>query len=116
MLNIVKYPRAVVDITEAAIYLDEYAGIDIAIRFVELCDDAFSQLAAAPGIGVLRTVPGYPGARTWRVRPHQHLIVYMATDSTLEIIRVIHGARDIDAILDAPSPSVGATPPETENI
>jgi toxin ParE1/3/4 len=104
MLAIVKYPLAVVDITEAAVFLSEHAGIDIAIRFIELCDQAFVQLASTPGIGVLREVPGFPGARTWRVRPHQHMIVYRATETTLEIIRILHGARDIDAILDFPSP------------
>ena len=50
MLKILRSREAIVDITSAAIYLDEHADTDIAIRFIELCDEAFERLASMPGM------------------------------------------------------------------
>lgn len=103
MRSIVKLPAAIVDMTEAALYLEEEAGLDIAVRFLDICEEAFQQLAAMPGMGSLRPATGYPDARTWRLNPHPHMVIYQATPSTLVIIRVIHGARDLTAIIGSPA-------------
>jgi toxin ParE1/3/4 len=42
------------------------------------------------------------GVRLWRVRGfNSYLIVYRPTDTGIEVIRVLHAARDIEAILES---------------
>ncbi len=54
-----------------------------------------------PGIGERRESrnPRLHGLRIWRVEGFEnHLIFYRPADDGIEIVRVLHGARDIDRI------------------
>jgi len=53
-------------------------------------------LRVFPGSGVERLDLG-PGVRTIVKRPY--LIVYQKADGLVRILRVLHGAQDIDAII-----------------
>lgn len=55
-----------------------------------------------PGIGERRESPNprLAGLRVWRVEGFEkHLIFYRPAGDGIEIVRVLHGARDIDSIL-----------------
>ena len=57
-----------------------------------------------PGMGEQResTNPRLDGLRVWRIDGFpNHLIFYRPIEGGIEIIRVLHGARDIDAVLEA---------------
>ena len=45
MLKVVKLPAEVMDITESALYLEEHVDLRSAVRFLDLCDEAFKRLA-----------------------------------------------------------------------
>ena len=56
-----------------------------------------------PGIGERRepSNPQLAGLRVWRVEGSEnHLVFYRTNDGGIDIVRVLHGARDIDRVLE----------------
>jgi toxin ParE1/3/4 len=84
-------------------YLEEEAGLDTAERFLDQLMDSFEALAHMPRVGNLC---GFRKSSTrrlrrWPVRDFPNwLIFYQPTGYGVEIVRVIHGARNIDALLN----------------
>ena len=71
-------------------------------RFVTAAQETFARLAETPDIGprYQTTHPRLQHLHVWRVRGFdRYLIFYHATEPTLFIERVLHGARDIERIL-----------------
>ena len=96
-----KRPSALRDIAETGAYIGR-DSLDAEIRFYDAAEQTFAQLLEMPGLGrvwtaqvVLRTevrvqpVRGFPN---W-------LVFYRRTEQGIEVIRVLHGARDVGAIL-----------------
>lgn len=65
-------------------------------RYARLFANAFERLREFPAIG--RTVPERSGLRLWIVHPY--IVVYTEHTRGLVVLRVVHGARDLDLILD----------------
>jgi antitoxin ParD1/3/4/toxin ParE1/3/4 len=57
---------------------------------------AMSKLAAFPGMGHLREDVADEPLRFWSV--YSFLLVYRPETKPLEIVRVVHGARDLESI------------------
>lgn len=55
------------------------------------------KLAAAPGIGHLREDLSTEPLRFWSV--WSYLIVYRVETERLEVVRVLHGSRDVESLL-----------------
>lgn len=95
-------PAAARDLDEQAAYLAQEASLETALRFYDDASATFENLARMPGMGERRE-SGHPRLaelRVWRVEGFEkHLIFYQPADDGIEIIRVLHGARDIDRIL-----------------
>jgi antitoxin ParD1/3/4/toxin ParE1/3/4 len=72
---------------------------DAARRFLEKLRDEMERVAATPGIGHLREDLTVEAVRFWPVG--HYLIVYRVEKEPLEIVRVLHGARDVAAILES---------------
>ena len=56
------------------------------------------------GIGERRPTanPRLEGLRVWRIQGlEKHLIFYRTVPDGIEIVRVLHGARDLDRLLEA---------------
>lgn len=93
-------PDARFDVVELADYIS-YDSLDAAMRFLDATDDTFEFLAANPEIGQLChfTNPRLAGMRTWRVEGFpNHVIYYRPIPEGVEILRVLHGARNAEAI------------------
>jgi toxin ParE1/3/4 len=59
---------------------------------------------ASPGLGEQRhsSNPLLAGLRIWRIDGSPNdLIFYRPVERGIEIVRVLHGARDIDAVLES---------------
>jgi toxin ParE1/3/4 len=96
-------PAADVDLDHQADYLASEASLDTALRFYDAARTTFDKIAQNPGIGQKRETlnPRLTGLRVWRVEGFEkHLIFYRPGDDGVEIVRVLHGARDIDSVLD----------------
>jgi toxin ParE1/3/4 len=96
-------PAADRDLEEQAVYIgrDNFAA---AVRFTDAANVAFRQLAEMPRMGSVRETrnPNLKGLRTWRIPGFEkHLVFYRMTEEGIEVVRVLHGARDIPQILEA---------------
>ena len=92
---------AKVDLIDLAHYLSEREGARVVTRFISATRKAFERLAEAPGIGTPRDYdnPRYAGMRMTPIPEFpKYLIFYRVEGDILKIIRVLHGARDLQAI------------------
>jgi toxin ParE1/3/4 len=97
-------PAADRDLDDQADYLAREASLETALRFYDATHSTFEKIAQLPDIGEQRdsTNPRLAGLRLWRVEGFEkHLIFYRPSDDGVDIVRVLHGARDIDSTLDS---------------
>jgi len=95
-------PAADRDLDEQAAYLASQASLETALRFYDDASSTFAKLADMPGIGERwpSTNLRLTSIRVWRIEHFdKHLIFYRPLDDGIEIVRIIHAARDIDAVL-----------------
>ena len=86
------HPQALVDVEEIWDYIaqDNLAAAD---RLVDELFEAFAGLAAMPEKGYIRQELTNKLVRFWVVR--NYLIVYRPSTTPLQILAVIHGARNV---------------------
>jgi toxin ParE1/3/4 len=95
MPSVVVRPRASADLAEIWAYIAE-DSVKHADKFAAVIDDHFRALARRPHAGRSRPALA-PGLRSFPVG--QYVIFYVPLPKGVEIVRVLHGARDIESIL-----------------
>src|SRR5580698_2177024 len=78
-------------------YAIELQNPDAADRIRDEIFNAFDKLAQMPGMGHFRSDLATEPLRFWHVR--SYLIIYRGEKRPMEVVRVLHGARDVQAIL-----------------
>jgi toxin ParE1/3/4 len=99
---IVEHPEARRDLGQIARYIAQRSP-QSADRLLLAAERTYLRLASHPGIGALYAPhnPSFAGLRLCAVdRFRSYLIVYRAADDRVEVLRVLHAARDVDAILN----------------
>jgi toxin ParE1/3/4 len=100
--NVVRHPAALLDLDEIADFLRRQNGPERAVRFLREADSTIGRLAKMPGIGV-RFEPDdvlFAELRFFPVsRFKKYLVFYRPFAGGIEVLRVLHGARDIQGIL-----------------
>lgn len=94
--------RATQDIRQQANYILANGNREAAERFLEFAEYAFAQLATTPNMGrILPLLLSNTGIiRQWRIKNFKdYLIFYQVQEERVEILRVLHGARDLEEIL-----------------
>ena len=98
----VKRPRALQDLDEAAAYIQDRSGPERAIRFLRAAESTFAMLAGMPGMGTLYQAdpPLDADLRYFPVARHpNHVAFYRPLVVGIEVLRVLHEAREIAGIL-----------------
>jgi toxin ParE1/3/4 len=95
MPSVVVRPRASADLADIWAYIAE-GSVRQADRFAATIDDHFQALARRPQMGrsrpeLARNVRSFPVGK--------YVIFYVALVDGVEVVRVLHGARDIDSIM-----------------
>ncbi len=91
-------PEAELDLDHIWSYIATRSGsFETADRVVDNITDRFSLLANNPWIGRRRDLDLRPGLRTFPVG--DYIIVYRIEDDAILILHVIHGSRNIKALL-----------------
>jgi len=89
------------EIKAHGIYLEEQAGTEVADRFLAAVQDSFETLATMPRMGApcgFRR-PATRRLRRWAVRGFENwLIFYQPKRNGIEVVHLIHGARDIERL------------------
>jgi plasmid stabilization system protein ParE len=96
MSGFVLTPAAEGDLRKIVEYLEGDSPGAI-MKVVEALDDAMRLLADNPGIGHLRSDLTHHAVRFWPV--FRYLVIYRPDTSPLQIIRVLHGRRDVKQLL-----------------
>lgn len=84
-------------------YLIEQDAGDAAERFLEAIQVAIKQLCKHPGIGTPKALqnPALAGLRSWPVKGFSAIrVYYLTSEKMLRIVRVLHGKRDINPMLE----------------
>ena len=98
--EIVVHDEALFDVIDHAYYLAE-ESMEISERFRSAMRETVEQLALMPGMGSRREYrnPRLAGMRMWPVSGFRsYLIFYIPTEEKIDILRVLHGAQDIESV------------------
>lgn len=90
------------DLVQIAVHLslDNEA---VAARFLEAAEETFRQLLRSPQLGAKGEFRSryLKGIRRWRVNGFENfLLFYRPVDDGIEVIRILHGARDIETLFN----------------
>jgi len=78
-------------------YAVELQNPDAADGIIDELFTSLRRLAQTPGMGHFRSDLAAEPLRFWRVR--SYLIIYRSEKRPIEIVRILHAARDVQAIL-----------------
>lgn len=101
MPKVKKTPKAKQDLLEHVLYLARI-NPDLAERFIESSEVAFEKLAQMPMKGQRQEFKAseLAEARRWFISDFdKYLIFYRPIKGGVEILRVLHGMQNVDAIL-----------------
>jgi toxin ParE1/3/4 len=94
--------RATQDLRQQANYILSNGNVAAAEQFLELVEATFSQILTVPRIGksVDFVLASMGEVRQWRIKNFQdYLVFYRVQDDRIEILRILHGARDLANLL-----------------
>jgi len=96
MPRVTRRPLAEADLLEIWDYIaaDSLAAAD---RWVDRLDEQFRMLAAQPMMGRAREELA-PGVRSFSFG--RYVVFYMPLHDGIDVVRVLHGARDIDSVFN----------------
>lgn len=83
--------------------LVDRAGVDVALRFQEAWDEVVELLARSPAAGrshAARRVEGV-ALRRRTIPTFDNYVVFYVFEETVDVVRVLHGARDLPRVLAA---------------
>jgi toxin ParE1/3/4 len=92
-----KTSRALEDLFQAAIHIARDSPV-AAARFLDKAEEAFDDLLRMPemGVSVSSSIPSLADLRRWSVPGFKkYLIFYRPMEDGIEVVRVLHGARDV---------------------
>jgi toxin ParE1/3/4 len=101
-MRILRRARALMDLDEIAEYIGR-SNPRAALRFLDSFDQTLAKLASMPGLGSPYE-SSHPGLQEVRILPvarfKKYWIFYRPLKNRIEVLRVLHSARDLDAALE----------------
>jgi toxin ParE1/3/4 len=102
MPKIKRTPQAQQDLRQHVRYLASL-NPDLADRFIDATAETFAQLAALPRLGMVQDFKPaeLAGTRRWFVSGFEYyLIFYRPMKGGIEVLRVLYGTQNINAIMN----------------
>jgi len=101
-MKIVRRARALMDLDEIAEYIGR-SNPRAALRFLDAFDQTVAKLAPMPGLGSPYE-SSHPRLQQVRILPiagfKKYWVFYRPWKNRIEVLRVLHCARDLDAALE----------------
>ena len=93
------------DVLEEAEFIEQAYSFDKSNQFIDAAQKTFESLAQMPGMGSPRPdyAPEIPALRQWRIKGFEDYLIFyrpLDTQDGVEIVRVLHGKRNIPYILE----------------
>jgi len=97
--------QAQLDVMQAADYYFDEGGAELELRFIDAVSAAIARIGAQPGIGSPRYSAqlSFDGLRSWPVKRFPYLIFYVEREDQVDVLRVLHGQRDLPEWLSEPA-------------
>lgn len=88
-----------------AYYMRESAPHAV-LSFADALEDAYAIIGRSPALGSTRYAEelDMPGLRSWALPRFPYVIFYLEREAHIEVWRILHGRRDIPALLGDPEP------------
>jgi toxin ParE1/3/4 len=102
--SVTQRPRARIDLLEQFVYFGETESVELAERYFTAVDETCALLIKQPRIGGFYDsgISELAGLRRIPVKGFEnYLIFYLPHSGGIDVIRVIHGARDIENLFRA---------------
>jgi toxin ParE1/3/4 len=103
MARVLKRQAAKRDLVQQWVWYAENAGIDVADRFLRAADATLHLLSTQPSIGTPFSVrkPELQNMRRFPVSDgfEKILLFYFPLQDGVDLIRLVHGSRDLDRLL-----------------
>lgn len=102
MTRIIKRPAAKLDLIKQADFIAQ-DNLEAALRFLDAAEETLAQLARLPRIGKSRKVRSqvFENVRQFPIKGFEkHLVFYRPIKDGIEVLRILHAARDLHRILD----------------
>ena len=99
ILSVTQRPGARIDLLEQFVYFGEQESVRLAERYFAAMDETCALLVKQPRIGGTYDsgIPELAGLRRIPVKGFEnYLIFYLPHSGGIDVIRVIHGVRDIE--------------------
>lgn len=96
------HPKADADLEDQAYYLAVEASPEVGHRFLVAAHETFALLATQPQMGWHSRLkhPALESLRVFRVSGFERMLVlYRPRQDGIEIVRVLHGSRNLQALL-----------------
>jgi toxin ParE1/3/4 len=102
--SVTQRPRARIDLLEQFVYFGEAESAGLAERYFAAVDETCALLVKQPRMGgpYDSSIPELAGLRRIQVKGFEnYLIFYLPHSGGIDVIRVIHGARDVENLFKA---------------
>jgi toxin ParE1/3/4 len=99
-MRVIVLSQAEEDISESALFIAEDT-LDSALHFIESTKEAFEFLSRHPEVGSNHAFmsPTLSGTKSWPISGFENrLVFYRIRNDEIVVIRVLHGARNIDKL------------------
>ena len=91
------------DIDRIGVYIGE-RNLEYGLRFFDAAREAFQILKSHPKIGSLRRGrdKSLIGVRSWPISGSENYLIFYipSDDGQIDVLRVLHGAQDVDSMID----------------
>lgn len=93
------------DVDEAVAYFLEEASVQVAMRFIDALERAYTHVGQHPASGSGRPAQelDLPGVRSWPLDRFPYVVFYVEREDHVDVWRILHGRRDVPAWLREPS-------------
>ena len=100
-LTIVARQRAIEDLSQQVAFYKRETSVEAGKKLYKAAVKTFALLAEQPGMGAPAGSLAVPNLRRWRVKGYEKILIFYRYDAhNLYLIRILHGARDLDNLLD----------------
>jgi toxin ParE1/3/4 len=95
---------AAADVEGASEYYRREAGQRTALDFIDAVESAVKLIRRSPQVGSLRFAYelAIPDLRAWPMQRFPHVVFYVVTDLEIDVWRVLHTRRDVEATVVPP--------------
>ena len=99
--TVVARQRAIEDLSQQVVFYKREISGEAGKKLYKAAVQTFALLAEQPGMGAPMACAAIHDLRRWRIKGYEKILIFYRDDEhNLYLIRILHGARDLDSLLD----------------